>query len=51
VTLPGLVLLPGYTLQSLTPNLQADDQYSATEALCETWTMAPLFDVPGPMLT
>jgi hypothetical protein len=51
VTLPALILLPGYTLQSLTPSLQPDDQYSATETLCETWTMEPLFDVPGPMLT
>jgi hypothetical protein len=51
VTIPALILLPGYQIQSVTPNLQSGDRYSAIQVLCELWNTLPLFDVPGPMLT
>jgi hypothetical protein len=50
LSLPYFVLPPGYTLGSITPNLQSGDRYSPVELLLERWTSRPYFDAWAPSL-
>lgn len=49
LSLPPFVLPPGYVIGSVTPNLQAGDQYSAVTLIFGSWTQAPYIDAYGPM--
>jgi len=51
LSMPALILPPGYTIGSITPLLQAGDQYSAIQLLFEEWTSLPLFDALTPTLS
>ena len=50
LALPYFVFSPGYTVGSITPNLQSGDRYSGIELLFERWTSQPFVDAWTPSL-